>query len=484
MLRCSDLNLSDNESLSIKQMRKIFCLSLVIVIPLLSVSASSGFRIKLNIEGLPDTVLFLANYLGDKTYLTDTSFLSEKGYFIFEDETPLPGGIYIVAGQNNNKLFEMLIDKEQFFSVTASLPDIFGSLRFTDSSENEIFYHYIRYSVSSQKELEKLKNLTKTLPDGSDSLEIIKAEMISIRNQDEDYREQMIKENEGTIISVILRAMTEPDPSRYEATEQGKQDSVSAYQLYKAQYWDNFDVADDRLLRTPLYHKRLETFFTKVVFQHPDSIVVEIDKFIEKAEPNAETFKYAVWYLTYKFETSMIMGFDEVFVHMVDTYYATEKAFWADSTVVRSLKQRADALRNVLIGVTAPNLIIMDTSGSFVSLHHLEAPYLVLFFYEMDCGHCKRELNELKKWLDDDTLGIKVFAVNTDTSLVKWRQFIRDNRLSFVHANATRSITPRYHDLYDISTTPTVFLLDENKKIIAKRLKIDQMIPFLQNHHQ
>jgi peroxiredoxin len=255
------------------------------------------------------------------------------------------------------------------------------------------------------------------------------------------------------------------------------------YQYYKKHFWDNFDVSDDRLLRTPLYHKRIENYFNRVVFQHPDSIIAEIENFIPEVEPNPETFKYVVWYLTYKFETSMVMGYDEIFVHMVDSYYTTERAFWADSTVVKSLKERAKALRNVLIGVTAPNLILIDTAGSFVSLHHQAAPYLFVFFYEVGCGHCKKELDELKTWMVDDTMGVQVFAVNTDTALVKWKEYIHENSLPFIHANATRSITPRYHDLYDISTTPTIFLLDENKKIIAKRLKVGQMVSFLMSHY-
>lgn len=464
-------------------MRKILFALGIFFIAVCGASASSGYKITIKIEGIEDTVLYLANYYGDKTYLVDTAYLSKKENFVFEEGKPLPGGIYIVAGQSNNKLFELLIDREQFFNVAAVMPDLFNSLEFTNSVENELFYKYIRLNVASQKELEKLNTLIKTLPSNSDSADMISAEMDAIRKKSEDDREQMIRQSAGTFLTVMLKAMIEPDPQRVITDESLKKDSVFMYQYYKKHFWDNFDVSDDRLLRTPLYHKRLENYFNKVVFQHPDSIIAEIMNFIPDVEPNPETFKYVVWYLTYKFETSMIMGYDEIFVHMVDHYYTTEKAFWADSTVVRSLNERANTLRNVLIGVTAPNLILIDTAGSFVSLHHQVAPYLFVLFYEMDCGHCKRELAELKSWLVEDTIGVQVFAVNTDTSLVKWKNYIRENNLSFIHANATRSITPRYHDLYDIRTTPTLFLLDENKKIIAKRLKVGQMVSFLMNHY-
>ncbi|MFU8843143.1 MAG: redoxin domain-containing protein [Bacteroidales bacterium] len=465
-------------------MRKIIIVLGILLVAGFTASASPGYKITIKIDGMEDTVLYLAHYFGDKTYLADTAYHSKKGHFVFQGEKSLDGGIYIVAGQNNNKLFEMMIDKEQSFSASASAPDIFGSLQFRNSIENELFYKYIRANVASQKELERLGTILKTLPIGSDSLELIQKEIDTTRINAEGFREQMIQQGEGTFLSVMLRAMIEPDPLKLLVNEKEKQDSLVLYKIYKRHFWDQFDVSDDRLLRTPLYHKRLEHYFNRVVYQQTDSIIAAIETFIPLVEPNPETFKYVVWYLTYKFETSMIMGFDEIFVHMVDSYYSADKAFWADSTVVRSLQKRADALRNVLIGATAPNLIIIDTTGSFVSLHHQPAPYLFVFFYEMGCGHCKKELDELKAWMEKDDIGVQVFAVNTDTSLVQWKNYINENKLPFIHANATRSITPRYHDLYDISSTPTIFLLDENKKIIAKRLKVSQMVSYLQHYHQ
>jgi len=221
-----------------------------------------------------------------------------------------------------------------------------------------------------------------------------------------------------------------------------------------------------------------------VLYQHPDTIIKEADLYIGKTRANKEVFKYSIWFLTYKFETSKIMGFDEIFVHMVDTYYKTGEAYWSDSTVVASLSKRADALRSILIGTRAPELILIDTSYTWHSLHYSIADYMILVFYEVDCNHCRKEIDTLKSWYDNNEIGFRVFAVNTDTSLTKWKKFILEKDLTWINVNGTRSITQDYHDLYDIRTTPTLFLLDEKKQIIAKRLKSEQLIPFLVNHHQ
>jgi peroxiredoxin len=443
-----------------------------------------GYKITIRISGINDSVCYLAHYFGDKTYLSDTAFAGKKNTFEFEGDTALPGGVYIVAGEGNNKYFELIIDKEQFFSVIAEATDIPGSIQFKGSAENELFYNYINYSASKRNEISLIMGRLNKMPKESDSAEILKSKIGELNREIDSYTSGLINDNPDGFVSVLLKATKEPEAKSTPLLENGRPDSVFVYYYYKQHYWDNFAPADARLLRTPLYHKKLEKYFTEVIYQHPDTAISEVDNFIQKTRPNKETFKYVVWYLTYKFETSKIMGFDEIFVHMIDRYYTTGEAYWSDSTVNKTLKKRADALRTILIGNKAPDLILIDTGFSFVSLHHVEAPYLVLLFYESDCGHCKKEIDELKTWYNSNNLGLEIFAACTDTSIVKWKKFIYEKKMSWINVNATRSITRDYHDLYDISVTPSLFLLDEDKKIIAKRLKTEQLISFLENYHK
>ncbi len=74
-------------------------------------------KIKIKIEGAQDTVVYLAHYYGDKTYIDDTAKVSKKGEFVFEADSILPEGMYIVAGQENNRYFEFILDQHQDFSI-------------------------------------------------------------------------------------------------------------------------------------------------------------------------------------------------------------------------------------------------------------------------------------------------------------------------------------------------------------------------------
>ncbi|MEZ5082975.1 MAG: redoxin domain-containing protein [Bacteroidales bacterium] len=213
----------------------------------------------------------------------------------------------------------------------------------------------------------------------------------------------------------------------------------------------------------------------------PDTIIFEADRIIDMTLPNKETFKYVIWYLTFTFETSKVMGLMRfLFIWWIIIIQLVRLT--ADSSVVKSLEKRAAALHNVLIGNPAQNLILLDTSGGFRSLYHEIAPYTIVLFYEHDCSHCHKEIDALQSWYNDNDIGFEVFAVCVDTSITKWKEFIVEKNMTWVNVNGTRSITPDYHDLYDINMTPTIFLLDEQKKIIAKRIKTEQLRPFLENY--
>ena len=459
----------------------IWLISIVFVLMMNKTNAAERYELKFQVKGIQDTICYLANYYGDKTYLTDTAVVDEKGRFVFEGDSVLPGGIYIIAGQAKNKYFECIVDKDQNFSIVSDLSDISAKAKISNSLDNELFFEYIVRNINHHKNITKLKQQKAVLVDQPDSLLIINNQIEAATEDLVVFQQNLIEDNPETFVSVLLKAMIEPTVPE-KLNEDGRLDSVYQYQYYKNHYWDNFDLTDDRLLRTPLFNSHMERFFAEVVYQQPDSIVQEADIFIEKTRPNKEVFKYVVWYLTYKFEMSKIMGFDEIFVHMVDTYYAKGDAFWADSTVVKSLSNRANELRGILIGSTAPNLILLDTAGGYTSMNYYPAEFMVVLFYESNCNHCKKEITALKTWLAEETLDVKVFAVCTDTSLSDWKKFIRDYDLDWINVNGTRSVTRDYHNLYDIRLTPTIFLLDEKKKILAKRLKTDQLEPFLRNY--
>jgi peroxiredoxin len=280
--------------------------------------------------------------------------------------------------------------------------------------------------------------------------------------------------------------MKEPEIPEIPLLPNGRKDSTFAYRYFKSHFWDGTDFTDDRLLRTPIFHNKLKKYFDQVLLQKPDTIIKEIDIFVEKTRPNAEMFKYMVWFATNHYETSEIMGFDEVFVHVIDQYYVTGQASWTNKTVMENLIKKANRIRPLLIGEKAPNMIMMDTSNNLVSMHSIDAGYLMLLFYDPDCGHCEQEIPKIKEYYETfkKDYNFEIFAVCSDTSLVKWKNYIKKKGMNWINVDGPRTLSGNYHDQYDIISTPVIYLLDERKVIIAKQLKTEQVPQFLKKYIQ
>ena len=195
-------------------------------------------------------------------------------------------------------------------------------------------------------------------------------------------------------------------------------------------------------------------------------------------------FKYMVWFATNHYENSEIMGFDKIFVHVTEKYYVSGQVDWINKTVTENIIRKAMKMKPLLIGEKAPNMVMTDTNNRLVSMYNIDAWFLLILFWDPDCGHCEKEIPKIKEFYDQnkDKYGVKVFAVCSDTSLVKWKNAIKKKAMDWINVDGPRTLTGNYHDLYDISTTPVIYFLNSRKEIIAKQLEADQLASFLKNY--
>ena len=260
-------------------------------------------------------------------------------------------------------------------------------------------------------------------------------------------------------------------------------DSAFQYNYFKSHYWDKVDFSDERLLRTPILQSKITQYTTQLTPPLPDSINASCDTIIEKSKANKEVFKYCVATLTNFYENSKIMGYDAVFVHLAEKYYLTDMAFWADSTLKAKIKERVLKLRPNLLNTPAHDLTMPDTNFVMRNLYSVKAKYTVLTFWDPTCGHCKTEIPKLGLYYDSlkaKKFNIEVFSVGIESDIELWKKFIRDNHLTWINVSDLYNNT-RFRDFYDIYSTPVIYLLDEKKRIIAKRLDTEKLRDFI-NH--
>jgi thiol-disulfide isomerase/thioredoxin len=259
---------------------------------------------------------------------------------------------------------------------------------------------------------------------------------------------------------------------------------IRNYIYNKDHYFDNIDLTDERLLRTPILYSKLDAFFTNVLIQAPDSINREIDKLIKKCSPDYKVFQFVSVYLFNHFRESEIMGHDAVMVKLADDIYLSGKADWVTKEFKDDLRKQIDLIRPNLIGKKAENIVMDSYKGIFVSLYDVEKDFTILYFWEPDCGHCKEATPKLKVYYDKPKdYSLEVFAVCTTSDKAKWTRYIEDNKLIWINGwDPKRSSHFDYY--YNVQSTPTVYILDKNKKIIAKKLSVEEIGSFIDNYRK
>jgi len=454
-------------------MKKVILVLLGIVFCFSIFSQESNYNISIQLKGYTDSIAYLGNYYGDKLAISDTSSAFD-GEIVFRGTEPLKQGVYFLVGMKHDKLFEFLIGDDQEFQISSSLNAPPDQTTFTGSDENELFYTYLDYNRRSYMEMKSLRSTLASLPPGNDSIPVLRAQMEDINNESIDYKLNIISKHPNSVIAVLFNVMREPEVPDF-FTADGRHDSLASYLYYRKHYWEYVNIGDDRFLRTPVFSKKLERYLDEVLSGHPDTLIKEIDRMIALTDEQSEMRTYLLWHITNKYETSRVMSYDKIFVHMANTYFTDRDYEWLHPTVRKNMLNRAKQLQNVLIGSPAPPLIMGDTGMQFRSLYEVEAEYTIVLFWSSSCGECKKEVETIKEYCDSIDIDMKIYAVNTDTTSTKWKKFIERKKLDWINVNGNLSLTGDYHQLYDIYSTPVIYLLNNEKAIIAKRLSADKL---------
>jgi thiol-disulfide isomerase/thioredoxin len=447
----------------------------------------NGYEISVTINGLPDSTVYMAYHLGDKQYLKDTLKLDKKGHGIFSGTESLPQGIYMIV-LPGRKYFEVLMSSDQFYSVTCNYSDYFKTLKFTGSDENSAFVDYQKKWIAMQDEAKRISNRIQQNKQNKDSLQILNEQMKKEEEIMKSYLHNVVESNEGTLLAMLVRSLIPVEVPDFQIPLNiSNPDSVRyfrKYLYYKDHFFDNISFSDERLLRTPILQSKLDAFFADAVIPLADSINKEIDKIIAKCTNNYKVFQFVAVYLFNHFRESEIMGHDAVMVKLADDLYLSGKADWTTQEWRDNLKKEIDRIRPNLIGVKAHNLVMNTYTGVYKSLYDINKDFTILYFWEPNCGHCQEVTPKLKTYYDKaKNEGVEVFAVCTQSDKAKWEKYIQDNKLDWINGWDPQRITS-FDYYYNVQSTPGVYILDKNKIIIAKKLSVEDIGPFIENYRK
>lgn len=438
-----------------------------------SIAQDPGYRIDVKIKNLDDSVCYLGYYFGDKRYIKDTVAVTSE-WLVFQGPEKLTGGIYFIYTPSH--YLEIVMDEGQHFSIETDTTDFVGNMRVANSPENVLFRDLRMFIGARQKKAAGLSEKLKSAK-GTPEEKIIAEQLAALEEEVTAYQDELIANHPQSFTAIVLKATRRfdiPEPPKDAAGN--VTDPEFQFRYYKKHFFDHIDFTDSRFLRTNFFHEKVNEYIEKLTVPHPDSVAKAAEYLIDKTGDNKEMFRYLLVTLTGKYETSEIMGMDKVFVDLAEKYYLTGKADWADTSVVDKIRNKVNDIKPNLIGNKAPNLVLYDSLKRPINALSLKTNFTVLFFYDPDCGHCKTTAPKLKEiYKDLQAKGAEVIGISSDPEVEHMKKFTRELELPWLSlADLAGQRKP-----YNIFSTPVIYILDQEKKIIAKRLEVEQIPGFL-----
>lgn len=409
----------------------------------------SQVKIKVKIENHQDSIYYLLKYKSDKTHtILDKSSVSDD-YKTFTNDINYDEGIYVLADSEQNPLFEILLGKDQKFSIhVEELMDL-GSYKVKGCKETSAYFDIYSKTTLNKLHIKALESEMEFFPDNVRKID-------SIKLKHNEYLESIrIKYLNSFLDTYIYFNKEIIVPEEYKDNKE---------QYIIDHYFDDVLFGDTRILNTRLLKNKLDDYFDNYMSkQTPEVICQKIDDLISmindselRVQGSESSIRdYVLWYLYSKYFNPENIENELVYIHLVDNYFSKLEIENLTDNIRKEIIKRADILRDITIRKTAPTFSFTDDNGDTICLDSIKSKYTVLLFFKPDCQKCirdKRILGLIKKRRNDLT----VLEINIS----------EDN-----YNNVSHDIIKKY----DVMTTPTIYLLNKNKEIIAKNIKAEEV---------
>ncbi|MDR2057963.1 MAG: TlpA family protein disulfide reductase [Dysgonamonadaceae bacterium] len=438
-------------------------------------AANDAVGIEVKIPQLSERKIFLCYYFNGLIYKQDSLYLSPQGEGVFHNKENYKEGIYLIV-LNSNQYADFLLSDDQTLTITITdTTDVFKHTRISGAEQSEAFQSWIdylnekrdareqiqkQYQAFSEEEKEKNREqFQKQLDDLDEEVEQNQKNLIA------HYKDQWV----GRFFLGTQPVTTGPYP-----TPQTQEEFNKEFSYQKEHFFDNIDLQDRRFWRTNYFPLKVTEYMENQIEQHPDSLAAAASRLVAKTMGDSITFQLMMNRLIDFSAKSKIMGMENIWAKLVEDYYHKGFVTWGDSTHHSNIEFEYNKLRYNRIGMTAYDMDLQDSTGKQMKLYDLNEKYTLLYFYEPSCGHCIKTTPEIyeKIYRKYAGKGLDVAAVCISNDRQEWLNFVKQNHLEGAHWHNLWDPDRKsfFWHFYDTSATPSVYVLDKDKIIVAKKI--------------
>lgn len=235
-------------------------------------------------------------------------------------------------------------------------------------------------------------------------------------------------------------------------------------------YWDNFDFADSTLLSRMDSVGMLSAFALYAVGYVPEEKArVYLPRLMQRASVSKPMYDYFLWLAqTILHDPNSQLRSDERYIPILEDAVQSR---WLDEYERMPYEFDLDMARKNRVGNVANNFTYTLSSGKRGTLHAIKADYILVFISNPGCPMC-RDIKE--QIIASPRLGslieggsLKVLVIYPDADLQEWRNHLADYPARWINAYDANQIIEK-ESLYDLKAIPALYLLDAQKRVMAK----------------
>lgn len=430
---------------------------------------NSTYQIGVRAPSKAGKTVILAQYYQGKTYCMDSAVFSSSGIAVLNPKEKLPDGQYLIYIRPDIQL-ELLISNEQpNIRIDIDGKDAANS-KITGSKDTQLLWEYIREVNSISEQSDALQKQLKAQGLSAEKKKHIETQIAALDKKQSDYVASQIKLHKDEWFATFIKGTVQVElPVK---NVKNTLDAEKNREYAKSHYFDNVSFTDPRLWRTNYFPELIDNYITNIIEQIPDTVANHASLLVGKSVGNDFCFIQMLSRLMNYSMQSKLMGMENVWAKLAEDYVFDKKNPLITMMQEVQMKDKYEPLKLNRIGMTGQNIRIADINGDTINTNDIKAEYTILYFYNPTCEHCKKITPLLRdniyaKYKDK---GLHVIAIDIDSDIDAWQNYVTTNKITDWTNCADPNYKSDFWKYYDTGSIPAIYVLDRNKKIVARKI--------------
>ncbi len=484
-------------------------IALLISFSAIAVYGQQAYTLKGTARDMANLKVELLDFYGDKNRVVSSTTVDKEGFFQFPFSDDSSVGMYRLRFEKGRNVDVVYNRKDIELSVTrpnvqTGRYSLFDGIEVLSSGDNRLYNGFLRALGLRRKRTAILNQLKPLYPPSKDKGKVsdqdttgtpetetrsfhnqIEVELRNLHKGFEAYIQQLIDNNPGSYAAKIIKTMKTPALT-VNVTGTGRREWL------KEHFWDSVDLSDKTLLHSPVIPSKVFEYISlyddkKMSREEREMAFIEaVDDILFRAQADATVFSVVLDIVTRRFEKT---EYELVLTYITENYILSDSGCEDSEKVVSEnraseLRDKVETIKKMAIGNMAPEIdmpqqglfdlkvaegVVVPAGGSQIKLSNISAEYTLVLFWASWCPHCSSLLSALKGIYDEyRDKGLEVLAISIDKERSAWQNTISKRQYRWINFSELNGWDGKSAKEYGVWSTPRMYLLDREKRIIAK----------------